>query len=133
MLCCCSAGKTLAGTSAPTKPAPIPAKQVSRSCCAHHAPAESDQTPSQKSEHKPEQAPGKCPCKESATQPQLTQTELEQNDLSAFLRALDTPAPFAVIAVSEGATEANAHNEHRLSDVLSPADELLYAQHKLRC
>lgn len=140
LLCCCSVGKSLAG-SPPASGTPAsdraPVTQVSHSCCSHkhHAPSKSDS--GQKSAPaKPGQPTGKCPCKDGTDKSQLAQAELTQADLSTFLRVLtlDTFISFASPAPVETAPEANGLDAGGFLDYSRcPTDELLYAHHNLRC
>ena len=110
------------------------------SCCSHkRTPAKSDSdqkpAPTKPVPSKPGQPTDKCPCKDGSGKPQLTQAEPTQADLSTFLRALtlDVSVPFAS-PVAETVSEADGLNAGRWpGHAPSPADELLYAHHKLRC
>lgn len=137
MLCCCTVGKSLAGSPSTTPvSAPAPAERVSRSCCSHkHAPVQSDS--GQKSAPaKPGQPAEKCPCKDGADKPQMTQAESTQADISTFLRALafDTLVSFVPLVLAEAAPQADCSGAGGCLDhAISPTDELLYAHHNLRC
>jgi hypothetical protein len=140
LLCCCSVGKSLAGsppTGTPASaPARVPAERVSHSCCSHkHAPTKSDS--GQKSAPaKPGQPAEKCPCKDGAGKTQLTQSESTQADISTFLRALafDTLVSFVPLVLAEAAPQTDCSGAGGCLDhAISPTDELLYAHHNLRC
>ena len=143
LLCCCSAGKVLAG-SPPLSKSPVPAgsrapaDRVSHSCCSHKQPSKSDA--GQKSAPSKPAAPAdKCPCKDGSDQPQTTQAESTQTGIATFLRTLtldlDTVSPFgtptALDAVVSG-PGGSACWPGAVGPHLTTA-ELLYAHHNLRC
>lgn len=141
LLCCCSAGKTLAGsTSMPSgsvaPPARVPTERVSHSCCSQkHPPAEAD-SDQKSAPAKPGQPTGKCPCKDGTDKPQMTPAESTQSDLATLFRALafDAVVPFASLVANEIVSEVACLDAGwRLGHTPSPTDELLYAHHNLRC
>lgn len=138
LLCCCSAGKLLAGT--PRSANNSSSRDQSRirvseeapphSCCSHKhktapAPSKSD-------------APvDKCPCKDGSDPSHVTQAEPAETGTAAFLRflALDAGAAFVSPGVGElavsgvgGPADAQCHDHF-----FSTAAQLLYAHHNLRC
>lgn len=142
LLCCCSAGKSLAGThqtrSAHQTPTPktdhAPVERVSHSCCSHkHAPAKSD------ADHtsppaKPGQPDGKCPCKEGGDK-QAVQVEPAQTAVTTFLRTLafDAPVLFVFPVVPVTLAVAGLDDSRPTGRLTSPTGEILYAHHNLRC
>lgn len=142
LLCCCSAGKVLAGSpparTAQQTPTPkadhAPVERVSHSCCSHkRAPAKSDSghTPAPA---KPGQSDGKCPCKDGGGK-QTVQAEPAQTPATTFLRtlALDAPVLFAFSAVPVTLAVAGLDDASRTGRFTSPTGEILYAHHNLRC
>jgi hypothetical protein len=141
MLCCCSAGKSLAGSpstppASTSAPAHAPAARVLHSCCSHkqHTPAKSD-SGQKPAPAKPGQPTGKCPCKDGAGKPQVAPTELTQTDLATFLRSLtfDTFVSLVFPAAETVSAPARLGGGECLNSALSPTDELLHAHHNLRC
>ena len=141
LLCCCSAGKVLAGSPQISKsPAPggarVPVERVSHACCSHkHQPANSD--PGQKSAPSKPAAPAdKCPCKDGSDKTQTAQLESAQGGLSSFLRVialdLDTVGPFGIPTAVASGPCGSACRSRAAGPHLTTA-ELLYAHHKLRC
>ena len=137
LLCCCSAGKSLAGppsaASPASSPARAPAEPVFHSCCSHkHAPAKSD------SGQKPAPAkpghPTKCPCKEGGDK-QAVQVEPAQTAVTTFLRTLafDAPVLFVCPVVLVTLAVAGLDDASRTGRFTSPTGEILYAHHNLRC
>lgn len=142
LLCCCSAGKVLAGSpparTAQQTPTPkadhAPVERVSHSCCSHkRAPAKSDSghTPSPA---KPGQPDGKCPCKEGGDK-QAVQIESAQTDVATFLRTLafDAPVLFVCPVVLVTLAVAGLDASRPTGRLTSPTGEILYAHHNLRC
>ena len=137
LLCCCSAGKLLAGSprSGNTVPSPgtAPAEPAPHSCCSHkHQPAPAP--PDGKSV--PSKPADKCPCKDGSDSARTTQVESVHTAVSSFLRllALETFAPFhvptvcLVIATDAGSDAGRGADRHSLTTAV-----LLYAHHNLRC
>ena len=141
LLCCCSAGKLLAGP--PRSPNTVPssgqlparssAASAPHSCCSHkHQPSDRKPVPA-----KPGSPADKCPCKDGSDPVRTTQVESVHADVSSFLRllAFETFAPFhvpsACLLVSAHATGCDAAqgtDRHSLTTAV-----LLYAHHNLRC
>lgn len=141
LLCCCSAGKLLAG-SHPVSGTPAsthshaPAQRVSHSCCSHkHQPAKAD--PSQKPvPSKPGHPADKCPCKDGGGEPQTTEAESVPTVVLNFLRALtlDPVAPFMSSAIGETISSCvDGQDGWRYPPHPLATAELLYAHHNLRC
>lgn len=136
LLCCCSAGKSLAGSPSAnsTQPAHVPTERVSHSCCSHKpAPAKSD-SGHKSSPSKPTQPAGKCPCKEGGDK-QVTQVEPAKTSVSTFLRIflLDAIVLFVSPVTPETLTVADLDDASRLGRFTSPTGEILDAHHNLRC
>ena len=142
LLCCCSAGKALAGSRSTSKapassPARVPAKPAVHSCCSpKHQPAKSD--PGHKSAPSNHGRPAeKCPCQDGPGKAPTAQADSTHSDLSTFLRTLafDTTGPS--VHPSSGVTVASfvggCDGTRCLDHPLLTTAELLYAHHKLRC
>ncbi|QEG27896.1 hypothetical protein GobsT_26600 [Gemmata obscuriglobus] len=141
MLCCCSAGKTLARPSA-SPPASTSVVQhasvesAPHACCAHRRVAREPAHDKAPAPTKPDAPCGKCPCKDAAGKAELTHIEVAQTDLSQFLRALgfDASLSFVLLALTVPVSEPSTNpSPRRAEHAPSPADQILYAHHNLRC
>lgn len=141
LLCCCTAGKTLA--SAPHQPAApqsvgvrAPSDAASHSCCAHKRTAPKPAPEQKPAPAKPDAPSEKCPCKDGAGKAQFANAESAQTVLSTYLRTLTLDIFFsfaplsAVEVVSETITPAG---EWFFGHAPSLTEQLLYAHHNLRC
>lgn len=142
LLCCCSAGKLLAGPPRSPNSGPssgqVPVRSSAsapHSCCSHkHQPSSSDR---ESHPSKPGAPADKCPCKDGSDSARTTQVESVHADVSSFLRLLtfETFAPFhvpsaclLVSAPAAGCDAGRGTDRHSLTTAV-----LLYAHHNLRC
>lgn len=140
LLCCCSAGKVLAGSppartaQQTTQTSHAPVERVSHSCCSHKRTPSKPDSDHKSSPAKPGQHDGKCPCKDGGGK-QTVQAEPAQTSATTFLRtlALDAPVLFVFPAVPVTLAVAGLDDASRTGRFTSPTGEILYAHHNLRC
>lgn len=141
LLCCCTAGRALAGRPAnsdgPRHAGPLtPGKPVTHSCCGHKRSAPQSASDQNPAPAKPSPPAGKCPCKDSVAKAELTQPETVDSNLSTFLRALtlDTYLLFGPFPATRLAHKTDARGVGGCpGHTPSVTEELLYAHHNLRC
>jgi hypothetical protein len=131
MLCCCSAGKSVA--SAPATEFRAPADPASSCCARKSAPAK--HTPAEKpSPAKHREPTEKCPCRDGSGKLPAAQTDPTPAAIAALkLLALDSVAPFTLPNATEAPADSGPHAPAAAGARLLTTSALLYAHHKLRC
>jgi hypothetical protein len=132
MLCCCSAGKSLAAVASAQRR--VPAEPAS-SCCAHKS-APAKHTPAEKPNPAKHGEPTeKCPCKDGSGKPPAVQADPTPAALAALkLLALDDIAvTFALPNVTCAPAGFGPHTSGGAGAAHLTTSALLYAHHKLRC